>query len=151
MDCEGRQEELGLLLDGEAAATDHPELFAHLGACAGCRSWFDTLTRIRRAAGRDREEIAPAADTIAPPAVGAAPRASGTRRPRGPRRALRLPLPLAATLAVLLLACGALAGAGWLRLAGGTGPLAAGSGQAPVVVICSLPEVTVGATHGEAR
>lgn len=139
MDCELRQEQLGRLLDGEAPALDQGDLFAHLGGCDACRRWFDTLIRIRAVAGRDREEVGRAADAIPLPVL--APRA--TTRTRGAFRVWRLPVPLAAVLAIVLVAGGAMAGARWSRLAAGAGQLAAQAGRAPVVVICSLPEVTV--------
>jgi hypothetical protein len=50
---------------------------------------------------------------------------------------------MAAVLAIVLVAGGALVGARWSRLAVEAGQLAAQAGRAPVVVICSLPEVTV--------
>lgn len=138
MDCEHGQEQLALLLDGEAPASDQAELFAHLGGCAACRGWFDLVTRTRAAAGRDRDDVAHLADAIAlplpTPAAAAAP-----RRARAHAPAWRLPVPLAAALAIVLVTGGALAGARW---SAALHP-AAQAGRAPVVVICSLPEVTV--------
>ncbi len=139
MDCEHKQEQLGRLLDGEMPARDQGDLFAHLGGCGECRRWFDTVTSIRVAVGRDREVIARAADAIQLPSL--APVAS--RRSRGNMRSWRLPVPMAAVLAIVLVAGGALVGARWSRLAVEAGQLAAQAGRAPVVVICSLPEVTV--------
>jgi predicted anti-sigma-YlaC factor YlaD len=139
VDCEHRQEQLGRLLDGEAPAFDQGDLFAHLGGCDECRRWFDTVTRIRAAVGRDRDDVGRAADAIPLPALAPVAR----RRARGPVRAWRLPVPMAAVLAIVLGAGGALVGARWSRLAVEAGQLAAQAGRAPVVVICSLPEVTV--------
>lgn len=139
MDCEHRQEQLGRLLDGEAPALDQGDLFAHLGGCDECRRWFDTAIRIRAAAGRDREEVGRAADAIPLPSL--APAAA--RRTRRAVHVWRLPVPMAAVLAIVLVAGGALAGARWSRLAAEAGQLASRAGRAPVVVICSLPEVTV--------
>ena len=143
MGCEARQELLGAVLDGEAVAVDHAELFAHLGGCAGCRSFFDTLVTVRAAAARDRDALAAAADAIPLPVLpGTAPRVAASGRvPRGRAHVWRLPAPLAAALAVALLTGGMLLGARWSRVV--AGGLAAQAGRAPVVVICSLPEVMV--------
>jgi len=146
VDCNAKQEQLSLLLDGETAALEQADLFAHLGACADCRDWFDTLARLRGAARRDREEIAGGADDLRPPlpSLSALPsRRPAAQRIRGAGWTWRLRVPLAAALAFALLAAGALLGARWPLLAEGAGAIAARGGRAPVVVICSLPDVTV--------
>ncbi len=141
MDCDARQEQLSQLLDGEGCAREQADLFAHLGACADCRDWFDALARMRRSLREDHEAIAAAADDIPLPVPGheESPRAPA-RAFRGSGHAWRVPWPLAATLALVLLGAGALLGAR-SPLAGGLRGMA--EGRAPVVVICSLPEVTV--------
>ena len=142
MDCEHGQEQLALLLDGEAAAAGQGELFAHLGVCDACRRWFDVVMSTRAAAARDRDAVAHEADAIPLPLPLPSAAPAGRARPRR-LPAWRLPVPLAATLAVLLVAGGALLGAQWPGLAGSARQVAAQAGRAPVVVICSLPEVTV--------
>lgn len=139
MDCEHRQEQLGRLLDGEAPALDQGDLFAHLGGCDACRRWFDSVTRLRAAVGRDREDVGRAADAIPLPSLAPA----AVQRTRGAVRVWRLPVPMAAVLAIVLIAGGAMVGARWSRLVVDAGQPAAQAGRAPVVVICSLPEVTV--------
>ena len=136
MDCEARQEQLSQLLDGEAGAVDQPELFRHRGECAGCRSFLDGLAQLRGTVGRDRELSAAGADEIPLPW----PRRAVTPGPDRLRagRRLRLPVPAALAAALVLLLGGALLGAQWA----GAGARGAG-GRAPVVVVCSLPEIVV--------
>jgi predicted anti-sigma-YlaC factor YlaD len=141
VDCNASQERLSLLLDGEAPALEQAEMFAHLGVCPGCRDWFDTLTTVRRTALRDRDEIAHGADDLLLPRVARREVRRLPARPFG--RVWRLPVPMAAALAVLLLAGGALLGARWPLLAGEMGRGLAGRNGSAVVVVCSLPGVTV--------
>lgn len=145
MDCEARQEQLGALLDGEAAAADLSALFRHVGECADCRSYFDTLTRLRGAAARDRDLLAPGADDLLLPLPRRAAargrfRSGAGRWLRRPAAGWRLPVPAALAAAVILLLGGALLGARWAAVRGGAqGP----AGRSSVVVVCSLPEVVV--------
>lgn len=49
-------------LDGELGPARQPELFAHLAACAGCRSQFDALLAFRLGARQEPLAVPPSAD-----------------------------------------------------------------------------------------
>jgi predicted anti-sigma-YlaC factor YlaD len=150
VNCEARQEQVSLLIDGEAGEPDEAAVFRHLGECPDCRLFFDSMIRFRNTARRDREEITRAADE-ALRAQAPIPRERGRSRP-GLGRWLpflaggwRVPAPAILGLAVVLLVGGALLGVRLARVSGGAG--AEGSagmrGKPVVVVVCSLPEVEV--------
>lgn len=147
MNCESRQEQVGILIDGELGESDQVALFRHLEECLECRSFLHSMIRVRNAVRLDREEILAIADEALPASI----------RPEVVRRSptrhrwheiltgrLRLPAPVAVGLGVALLLCGAVLGA---RIASTLGPgqHADGSGtnRSTVIVVCSLPEVEV--------
>lgn len=154
MSCEEHRQRLSLMMDAEGEGMEQAGLFAHLETCSGCRSFFDSLIRFRKAARRDREEILRQADELLP--VHAPLPAELQRGPRGSWRRrfaawLRpgVPAPAALVLAVLLLAAGIAIGAGLTARRNGakvapeveTGKQAPGTTQ--IVYVCSMPEVQV--------
>ena len=164
MSCERAQEQVSLWIDAELEESAQAALFGHLEGCSECRRFLDSMVRFRKAAAVDREEIFLSAGEALPPrspvpaearrtdAGGKPTRRSqeaGQPGPRWPRVLAggwrRLPAPVAAGLAVILLAAGALLGARLAAVSGGGGPewSAARMEKPAVIVVCGLPEVEV--------
>ena len=49
MNCEEYQQQVSKLLDNALERTKTPDVFNHLSTCEGCREFFDSTMRIRRA------------------------------------------------------------------------------------------------------
>jgi hypothetical protein len=146
---------VSLLIDGEATGAVQAALFRHLGECADCRLFFDSMVRFRNSAGHDREEIFRAADEALPARLQLPP-VREAARDFAPVAGLgrwfpfatggwRLPVPAAIGLALVLLVGGVILGSSLSRGPGGDGSRdrAGALGQPTVVVVCSLPEVEV--------
>lgn len=145
MSCEAKQEQVGLLIDGELLEPEQSGLFRHLEDCSDCRLFFRSMIRLRKAIRRDQEEISLAADEILPTWSSPAARKPSREWSRWieiVRGGWRMPKPVAIGLAVLLVAGGAALGS---RIATTRGAGVGGDQTAKpaVVVVCSLPEVEV--------
>lgn len=150
MSCTARQEQVSLLIDGEAEESDQAALFKHLGECSDCRLFFESMIRFRNTARRDRDEVLRAADEVLPswisiPPVRGHSRAGSGRWFRFLTGGWRVPAPAVVGLALVLLVGGALLGGRLARVSGRADPdgQAGKFGKPSVVVICSLPEVEV--------
>lgn len=145
MDCETKQEQVSLLIDGELPEADQVGLFRHLEDCSDCRFFFHSMVRLRNAARRDQEAIEHTADEILPAWNPTPERRPGRTRSRWVEiltGGWRMPAPVAIALAIALIAGGAVLGSR-LAVVGGAGAPGDRSVKPTVVVVCSLPEVEV--------
>jgi predicted anti-sigma-YlaC factor YlaD len=145
VNCEGRQEQVSLLIDAELEEADQVGVFKHLEGCSDCRLFFRSMIRLRRAAKRDREEISLAANEILPERSPLPLGRGNGRWERWLAGGWRMPAPVAVGLAVILLITGALVGTRMVGISGNAGRqgLAERPAKPIVVVVCSLPEVQV--------
>lgn len=150
MNCDTRQEQAGLLMDGDLPESSQPAVFGHLEGCSDCRGFLDSMIRLRMSARMDHENLLLAADQIlpdwSPPAVESLP------APVRPWREIfatrwRVPVPAAVVLGVILLAGGAILGSRFGF--SGSGPGAGWSSEPAVVVVCGMPPVDVVALNPE--
>ena len=153
MNCETYRQQLSLMMDADPGGLEQAGLFAHLGGCAECRHFFDSLIRFRGAARRDREEILRQAEEMLPARL-PLPVQAGAHRPLGawpsswwrPGR----PAPAAIAIAVLLLVAGIAIGAGLAIRFGRTPQRTPDTelakqppGGRTYVYVCSMPQIEV--------
>ena len=148
MNCDIRQGQAGLLIDGELSESDQPALFGHLQECADCRGFLDSMIRLRISARSDHEDLLLDADRILPEWSSPVGRSHPTRA--GRRFGIfalrwRMPVPTAVGLAMILLVVGAILGAR-VGISGGRSGADRGGAQvvqSAVVVVCGMPAVDV--------
>jgi predicted anti-sigma-YlaC factor YlaD len=155
VNCDIAQEQLGQLIDTELVESAQAGLFQHLEGCAGCRGFLDSMLRLRRAAGSDREAIlrdaAEALPRLAPRPVPIR-RAGASLRPwiQAITRGWRMPAPVGVALALFLVFAGAVLGSRLdLFPRGSLSERAQRMARPEVVVVCGLPEVEVVGSGGQ--
>lgn len=108
MECTIVQEQLSAFIDGEADSASEPNLFSHLAGCGRCCEFFrdaqavrsDILRSkpLRAPAGLDRRVLGAAAPGLSPHQT------AFSWYHRALHARLSLPVPVAATIAILLIA-----------------------------------------------
>jgi predicted anti-sigma-YlaC factor YlaD len=153
MNCEACRQQSSLMMDVESGDPEQAGLFTHLGGCAECRHFFDSLIRLRSAVRRDRDDLLRQADEMLPARPPLPAAAAARRSPAGWRSwwwRTGLPAPAAIAFAVLLLAAGIAIGAGLAARPGRRpqGVPDAEPGKLPAggisyVYVCSMPQIEV--------
>jgi len=116
MDCAKYQEQINQFIDGELEMRPQVELFQHLAICAGCQSLIDAMMRMKEAVRNERIPFPSGLDdailgqilsrTSAPLVM----QREEKHRGRVWNRQVSIPVHLAASFAVIIIAAGLLLG-----------------------------------------
>ena len=116
MNCTTYQEEINHFIDGEMGTGQQVELFQHLAGCADCQSFIDAMVRMKEAT-RNEQITYPADldDAVLGQVLSRTPspvRIQGRMKRDANiwKRHITLPVPLAASLAVIIIGLGLLLG-----------------------------------------
>jgi predicted anti-sigma-YlaC factor YlaD len=116
MDCTKYREQINQFIDGELEMRPQVELFQHLAVCAGCQSLIDALMRMKEAVRNERIPFPSELDDailgqiLGRTAVPHALHREERRRERIWNRQISIPIHLAASFAIIIIAAGLLLG-----------------------------------------
>jgi anti-sigma factor RsiW len=116
MECAKYQEQINQFIDGELEMRPQVEMFQHLAGCAGCQALIDAMMRMKEAVHNERIPFPSGLDDailgqiLSRAEVQQTPHGMERRRERLWNRQVSIPVHLAASFAIIIIAAGLLLG-----------------------------------------